>query len=241
MTTSPEAAIDDPLRDEPVELEALMQNFVHTAAHMLNMVFTPTVPRWWDEGVAICDTIAVRHADETICTGFADMSAAASTPSTNLVLGVFLWVTRHKSPFREGFSPTFFDAPLRTAWSRDGFQVIDLDTVTPIFRVPPPLLADRTGAPDVVLRAPKGARKGFAELYRAYCTAFVHWLDVQRPQSARSLLEDLCLELGKFTYEVGAVDVPLYQLAARLTGHTIGASPDPKLDLEAAFVAHLSR
>lgn len=239
-TSSPEHAARDPLRDEAIDVAESDQNFVHTSAHLLSIELIPMAPGWWLEGLALCDTIALCRADETVCTGHADMHASSSLPGAPGALGILLWVTRHKSPFRDTFSPAYFAQPLRAAWAREGLQVFDLDKVEPVSRVEPPLLGRSAGIPSGVANGTDGAKRGFAELYRAYCAGFVHWLDQQRSKDEQALLDVLCAELARHPYDPQTALSPLYDISERLLGRSLGASNDPELDLEAAFVASLA-
>jgi hypothetical protein len=228
-----------PLDDELLEPEEAHQNLVHAASHVLAAVLVPSSPAWFGEGLAIGDTIATLGADETLCTGAAELSAGSGYTHMGGGAGILLWVTRHKSPYRGGASARHFLEPLRAAWSREGFQVLDLDTVLPSYRVEPPLLGDGAGTPERVARGSDGSRKGFAELYRAYCAAVVHWMGRRELADGRSLLASLCSALSRIPYAPGQTSSPLYQLALSTSGSTLGVAGEEN-DLEAQFVAWLA-
>lgn len=241
LTTSPEAALNDPFRDEALELDALMENFVHSASHLLASSFLPRATGWWIEGLAICDTIAVRRTDETLCTGHADTYTGSSVSGASGPLGILLWVTRHKSPFRGDPSSQYFTAPLRDGCANDGLRVFDLDTVKPALRVKTPLLGELWKQPQEISNGPLGVKRGFAELYRAYCAGFLHWLDTQPASGERTVLDAMSFELTRYPFESAGQPTPLYAIAFQVTGRELGLSNDADKDLEGAFLSFLQR
>lgn len=230
----------DPLRDQPLEAIDARQLFVHSASHLMTVDALPTAPGWWGEGLALCDTIRVCKADESVCTGHSEHHAGSNLPGVGGLSGILLWVTRQKSPYREGPSSAWFEMPLRNASNSDGLTVFDLDRGEIAGRVTLPLLGEDSTTPALIATGAPGLKKGYAELYRAWCGAFVHWLDTQ-PGKQRSLLVELCGELSRIPWEPGLSRFPLYELASRVTGRTLGAVTDPASDLEAAFAATLRR
>lgn len=230
----------NPLKDRELDALELRQNNVHASAHMLSIWCTPAAPGWWGEGLALCDTIAVCGSDETVCTGHADVQATTPTLGSGSLLEILLWVTRHKSPYRGGASATWFEAPLRAAVDAEGLKVFDLDKTEFVARIPATLLGEKAAIPGAVVAGGSGAKKGFAELYRAWCAAFVHWL-ATNPGRDDSLLNELCRELKQIPWQPGMARNPLYEVAPTVTRRTIGASDAPDKDLEAAFVAWLSK
>ena len=239
-TIGPDDARVSPLRDTQLERVDAHQSAVHSASHLISVTQMPTAPAWWSEGLAICDTVATLGADETLCTGVEDRSAGSGYTQMGGAAGILLWVTRHKSPYREVRPGSYYVDALRAAYASDGFQVLDIDNAQPAFRVPPPLLHERADMPDIVTRGLPGMKRGFAELYRAYCAAFVHWLGQQPGIDERSQLAHVCVELAKVPFQRNPTQVPLYLVAQRVTQKSIGMSTDPASDLEAAFVAWLA-
>lgn len=230
----------NPLKDRELDEIELRQNNVHASAHMLSTWCTPAAPGWWGEGLALCDTIAVCGSDETICTGHADTTTLAASPGSGSLLEILLWVTRHKSPYRGGASAKWFEAPLRAAVDSEGLRVFDLDKAEFVARISPTLLGEKAAIPGAVVAGGSGAKKGFAELYRAWCAGFVHWLSVN-PGRDDSLLNELCRELRQIPWQPGMGRNPLYELSVSVTRRSIGASDAPDKDLEAAFVAWLAK
>jgi hypothetical protein len=228
-----------PLGDLPYEPEACVQWTVHGASHLLSVRLMPLSPSWWGEGLAICDTIGATGADETLCTGF---SATVSMPAQGDGESgrILLWVTRDVSPFRGTASARWFDAQLRKAKTRTGFAILDLGTDKPALDVAGPFLGDSYVVDVQIASAGAGIKRGFAEFYRAYCAAFVHWLETDE-QADPTLLAVLCRELAKFPYQPKAKRSPLYDLARSASGMTLGSVFDPKIDLEGAFMASLGK
>lgn len=229
-----------PLKDIALDPEDARQLDVHAASHLLSVAFTPAAPAWWGEGLALHDTITTCGADETLCSGCGDTNSLAGVPIGGSALEILLWVTRHKSPFRGGSSREHFAAALRAALSPDGLALLDLDRGELAGRVAPRMLAERASAPALVLAGPPGVKKGHAELYRAWCGAFVHWLSTQRLKD-EALLDALSRELAREPWDPSRKRSALHELCARVCGRTLGASDDPALDLEAAFAASLQR
>lgn len=229
-----------PTKDIALDPDELRQANLHAASHLLGVVLTPAAPAWWSEGIALCDTIATCGADETLCTGVADTNPLAAVPTSGTPLEILLWVTRHKSPFRGGASRTHFVETLASSLSSEGLALLDLDRMEAAGRIPPTLLGERAPLPALVVAGTPGVKKGHAELYRAWCGGFVHWLSTQR-QKNDTLLDALCRELARMPWEPGRSRSMLHELCKQTCGRTLGASDDPALDLEAAFAASLRR
>jgi len=230
----------NPLKDIALDPETARQLDVHAVSHLLSIAFAPAAPAWWGEGLALHDTITACGADETLCSGCGDTNPLAGVPIGGSALEILLWVTRHKSPFRGGASREHFASALRAALSVDGLALLDLDRGELAGRIAPAMLAERAGVPALVLAGPPGAKKGHAELYRAWCGAFVHWLASQ-PLKDDTLLDALSRELASEPWDPSRKRSALHELCARVCGRTLGASSDPALDLEAAFAASLRR
>lgn len=229
-----------PTKDVALDPDELRQANLHAASHLLGVVLTPAAPAWWSEGIALRDTIATCGADETLCTGVADTNPLAAIPTSGSSLEILLWVTRHRSPFRGGASREHFISALAASLSPEGLSVLDLDRMEPAGRIPPALLGERAPLPALVVAGTLGVKKGHAELYRAWCGGFVHWLSTQRRKDD-SLLDALCRELARVPWDPERSRSELHELCKQACGRTLGASDDPALDLEAAFAASLRR
>ncbi len=238
-SNGPELARQAALTDVVLSPADQHQALLHSAAHVLSVNAAPSSPSWFLEGLAIGDTIGVLGADETLCSGWSEQSPMAHNAHFGDALGILLWVTRDKSPYRNDPSATYFVAALRSACGREGFEVLDLDSQNPAEHVRAPLLGEDVQTPAEITAGPPGVRRGYAELYRAYCACFVHWLDEQPSKPGRSLLVDLCSELSKIPFDPSARHIPLHEISPRVTGKTLGASTDADGDLEAAFNAWL--
>jgi hypothetical protein len=226
------------LIDEPFELERALENAVHNASHALSSRHHAGAPRWWREGLAIYDTLAVLGSDETLCSGAAESSDAAELSAT---FDWMFWASRYKSPYRGAGSERYFSGALKRAWRGDGFELIDLDTNRPALRAKVPQLAENALVPEAVLRAPPSQRKCYAEHVRAYSTAFVHYLDSDGSAAKPSTLQVLSRELARRSKSGLRRGSALHPLALELTSRSIGASQDAARDHEAAFVAWLTR
>ncbi len=210
--------------------EVATQWIVHGASHLLSVHFAANAPPWFNEALAVGDTISAAGADETLCSGAAPPATALDVGRTALV-----WVTKHASPYRGRASMKWFAKELKSARNREGLLVVDLARGVDAFRVSVPLLGASNALPALVDSAPLGAKQGFAELYRAYSTAFVHWLD-ESGASRERLLPRLMLELRALPKSTD-----FHALVQKLSERTLGASADPERDLEAAFAASLAR
>lgn len=229
-----------PTRDVPLDPEDLRQANLHAASHLLGVVLAPASPAWWSEALALRDTISTCGADETLCTGFADTHPLAAVPTSASPLEILLWVTRHRSPYRGGASRAHFLPALAEALTTDGLSVLDLDRSERAGHIPPRLLGERAPLPPLVVAGSTGVKKGHAELYRAWCGGFVHWLSTQRLKD-EALLDVLCRELARIPWEPERARSALHETCTRVAGRSLGASDDPALDLEAAFTASLRR
>jgi hypothetical protein len=227
------------MRDDVLAAEVRLQTVVHAAAHMLSQRYIPKAPSWFREGLAIVDTVATVKFDDTLCTGYPASPMSSGYTMQSGTEGVFMWAARQASPFREGASAHWFVPELREARTRDGFKAFDLDNLRNWMPLSMPLLTEGFEVPRGVAVAPSGLKKGFAELYRAYCASFVHWLDTEQPARPR-VLDRLVSELHRLP-PVNDKDKPgpLYKLAHSLSGRTIGESLDPETDLEAGFFVWL--
>ncbi len=225
------------LVDEPLEFERALENAVHNASHALTARHHAGAPRWWREGLAIYDTLAVLGSDETICSGAAESSDSAELSAT---VDWMFWTSRYKSPYRGAGSDRYFSGALKRAWRGDGFELVDLDTNRPALRAAIPQLAENALVPEAVLRAPPSQRKCYAEHLRAYSTAFVRYLDSDGSAVRPSTLQVLSRELARRS-KSGLRRSALHALALELTSRSIGASQDAARDHEAAFVAWLTR
>ena len=230
QTVAPEPRGEPALQDVAMLAEVATQWVVHGASHALSARFAAGAPPWFGEALAIGDTISSLGADETLCSG-----AAPPAARLDLAVTALAWVTLHASPYRGRASSKWFAKELKGARSRDGLLVVDLQREREAFRVPPPLLGAASTLPSLVDTAPLGAKQGYAEMFRAYSTAFVHWLDTAEGARER-LLPRLMREL-----RARGKHASLHEVARELGARTLGASGDPQLDLEAAFGAWLAR
>jgi len=228
-----------PLESWTMSSAEAAQGIVHAADHLLAIRIVPAAPAWFTEGLAICDTIDVSRADETLCSGNREYAhvpgtVAGAGPSTLLV-----WVTQDKSPFRGGASSRHFVKVLRGFLSRAGVAVLDLDTGRTAFTLEDPMLGNRAGVPQQVAHGSDGVKKGFAELYRAWCAAFVHYLSELETPGGPALPLVLAhvreASMGAAELPEGALDEALLAV----TGKGLETS-DPEKDLEVAFAAWLA-
>ena len=228
-----------PLESWTMSSAEAAQGIVHAADHLLAIRIVPAAPAWFTEGLAICDTVDVSRADETLCSGnreYASVpgSVAGAGPSTLLV-----WVTHDKSPFRGGPSSRHFVKVLRGFLARGGVTVLDLDTGRPAFTVEDPLLGYRASVPPQVEHGSDGLKKGFAELYRAWCAGFVHYLAELETAGGPALPQVLArireASMGAAELAQGALDEALLAV----TGKQL-ETLDPAKDIEVAFAAWLA-
>lgn len=241
-----------PVRDggSPYESRSLaqadsIQNAVHLSSHMLTQIVVPVVPDWFAEGLALADTIQIAGVDETICSGYretVDMPGRSPVPIPGVgPAGSFVWVTRELSPYRGGSSEHWFLRELAAAHDERGFQILDLATGVVALTESGPFLGAQAVLPEVVAKAPDGLKKGFAEFFRAYCAAFVRFLEGEKP-AANNLLELALVRLKKRTPRSGgAPPEDLTQVLFDLTAKTLGGRGGQEQDLEAAFVAWLEK
>lgn len=222
------AALMDELPMQPAESA---EWFAHVAAHKLAYWLAPTSPTWFLEALAIDSTIAVCGADETVCTGCRELDEAPMWLLEDSPLG---YVTRDRSPYR-GTSAKRFLKPLRAALKPEGFVILDLETEKPGPIVGELLLGERTEIPAEVRAGPEGVRKGYAEFYRAYCAAFVHYLETEHPGALALLIR----KLREVPVERRLDHSPLHRTVAKELGRTLGQNTDPSKDFEAAFRAWL--
>ncbi len=223
--------------DEPLPPLTVLENLTHNASHAITNARHTGAPRWWREGLAVDDTLSVAGTDETLCSGASDASLGGEISAAIQWMSV---LSRYKSPFRgPGAAKGFVDA-LRQARRERGFELIDLDTNRPALTVQGPWLGNPERAPDHIDSAPPGVRKCYAELRRAYDTAFVRFLDSDGALQRASTLQTLSREYAR-RIAAGQRQVSLHRLCLELTSRSIGASSDPAHDLEAAFDAFLSR
>jgi hypothetical protein len=230
----------DSLRDEALAPEVRLQTIVHSASHMLSTQFVPTAPKWFNEGLAIVDTIATVRADETLCTGYPTTAASSGFSLGGDMEGVFFWAARQASPYREGASAHYFTDELRGAHVRDGFKIVNLEDIRASLPLSIPMLTEGYEMPKSIAVAPPGFKKGFAEFFRAYCAGFVHWLDLDQATRPR-VLNRLVSELHHLPPPGKEKPGPLYKCAHSLCGRTIGEALDPETDLEAGFFVYLAR
>jgi hypothetical protein len=218
--------------------DELRQQLVHHASHLLSRRSLPSAPAWLHEALSIRDSVALAGADETLCSGhrerdpsFFDHSPAA--------MWSFALANTQRSPYRGKASRELFADALRAALADDGFEIRDLARSRPALVARGPFLGASARVPDEVLNGPDGLREGFAEFFRAYCTAFVEWLSHERAPGGTPLLAGT---LGALRVPVAPPATPRPGLEAALRAldrRTLGASSDPEQDLEAAFCAWL--
>jgi hypothetical protein len=82
-----------------------------------------------------------------------------------------------------------------------------------------------------------GVRRGFAELFRAYSSGFVIWLD-SRPLAGASTLDGIVRELARRPAGPVPDRAALHRVVEDVTGRTLGAT-DLARDLEAEWAAFL--
>lgn len=208
--------------------------FTHCAAHQLVYWLVPMAPAWMIEALAIETTIALCGADETSCTGAREIE---TLPTWWLdVMEALSFVARDKSPYRGG-SPTHFAKQLRAARREGGFVIFDLEREMAAEIVRGPLLGAQTRTPAEVVSGGVGVRKGYAEFFRAYCTAFVAFVQREEPERFSRLLQ----ALRRAPLEARPKQSPLHLLVREHFELTLGESEDPTADLEARFRAWLAR
>lgn len=223
--------------DEPLPPLTVLENLTHNASHAISNARHAGAPRWWREGLAVDDTLSVLGSDETLCSGASDASLGGDLSAAIQWLSM---LSRYKSPYRgPGAAKGFVDA-LRHARGERGFELIDLDTNRPAFSVQGPWLGNPERTPELVNNAPPGVRKCYAELRRAYDTAFVRFLDADGAPQRASTLQTLSREYAQ-RIAAGQRQVSLHRLCLETTHRSIGASTDVAQDFEAAFDAFLAR
>ncbi len=223
--------------DEPLPPLTVLENLTHNASHAITNARHTGAPRWWREGLAVDDTLSVAGSDETLCSGASDASLGGELGAAIQWMSM---LSRYKSPFRgPGAAKGFIDA-LRHSRRERGFELIDLDTNRPAFSVQGPWLGDPERTPELVGSAPPGVRKCYAELRRAYDTAFVRFLDADGAPQRPSTLQSLSREYAK-RLDAKQRRISLHKLSLEVTSRSLGASSDPERDHEAAFDAFLAR
>ncbi len=228
----------------PCESHSLSANeqreeMAHSLSHLFIAHVTPTAGEWFAEGLALYDTIRACGADDTLCTGYSVTQSVGTTASIGSVsiapLGVWRWVSREMSPYRSGASPHFFVKALALAHDKRGFEILDLDVGRPVLAETGPFLRPHASAPPAVARAPDGVKKGFAEFFRAYCGAFVRYLDETRIGNASLLERALAVLRGRKAQPNTDVSTDVIEVLEKLSGKKLGKLDSPDLDLEAAF------
>jgi len=232
--------LDEPLADEAPSLVAarneqalILETIVHRGSHLLSERVIPAAPDWFIEGLALHDTIVLTGDDDSLCTGFSQRERIRGGAAA------FEWIDANMSPYREGAATRWFDKQLRP--DDDGwFAIHDLDRGGPGLRLPGPFLGQRAVIPDTVRDGPAGLQRGYAEFFRAYCAAFVHWLSLERVGD-RSVLRWL-IRFMRDPQRLRALSEPeLAPVGLRMiTMKTLGESDDPERDLEAAFAVWLA-
>lgn len=221
------------LVDDLMKASELNEWFAHAAAHQIVYWLLPMAPGWLAEALAIDSTIALCGADETLCSGWRE---ADSFPAWWLAgVGSLAFVAREKSPYRGGPSAQRFVKPLRAAASANGWRIRDLerDQAGPL--VVELLLGPTASTPTEIANATLGVRKGYAEFFRAYCTAFVGYLEQVEPEKFRNVLQ----ELRQTPIEGRPRESAFHRLVKSHTGLSVGEQDDPATDLEARFRAWL--
>lgn len=215
--------------------DALVRQWnAHALSHLLSASLVPTSTHWLHEALAIHDTVRTTAFDDTLCRGFSSKTSPLD-PASAALLNL---LTRDLSPFRGGASKQFFVRELRAMHTREGFLLRDLDKDRDALRVAPPFLAAKVKLPPELERAGDGVKKGYAEFFRAYSAAFVHWLDSRKDGDGSQL--DLWLrELHRRAASGKPQD--FNALVREKTGKTLGASADPAADLEGEFLAWLGK
>ncbi|HKD99539.1 MAG TPA: hypothetical protein VKE69_00905 [Planctomycetota bacterium] len=210
----------------------------HNASHAVTNTVLARAPFWLRESFAIVDTIDAVKEDETRCTGFTSGAQTEERsgfqPGQLQDFALVPAISAEKSPYRRGPSGHFFLKELKAARHPDGFALADFDTgdTKKTLLVKTPLLRDADAMPAEVKAAAPGYQGSFAEFFRAYGAAFVHYLGDQKHDKKPIVPAVLA--------EMAASKSTFHQAAEKVTGRTIGASADPKKDWEGAFLAWLA-
>lgn len=222
------------LLDNRLNPKELHQTIVHFGSLMLSHNVCTTLPPWWTEGIAICDTVQVVGADETFFSGHrrSDSDAALSQLSQ-----LFSYIYRENSPYREGPSRRWFTSELRKAYKKEGFEILNLVQGGVALHVRGPFLGPQAKVPTSVLEGPPGAKNGYAEFTRAYAACFIHWLSERETLSGATSLDRLLAEVRERS--MGLMPPPRKVLDPSVRAsleRSLGASTDPESDLEAEFL-----
>jgi len=214
------------------------QTIVHLGSLLLMYNLSTTLPPWFGEGIAIGDTVAVTGADETVFSGHRRSDADRALAQLS---GIFTFLYAENSPYRDGPSRRLFLRELKKAHRDGSFRILDLVKGGIGLHARGPFLGQALGAgatlPDELREGPPGVRNGYAEFFRAYSAAFVHWLQETEGEGASgSRLDRITREVR--TRCMGRVPEPRRPLGPVLEaalGPTSGASADPVTNLEAEF------
>ena len=230
MSIGPNSEYDPALANDPMDPRELAEHMAHAASHLLSNRIMFEAPSWFREGLAIHDTVALTGDDDTLCSGYSEsLSASYTIPALARLLP---FLERDLSPYRDGPAQDFFIKLLRPG-KHGEFIIHDLDLGKRAFTLPGPFLDADDRMPDRVFEGSPGIQRGFAEFIRAYGAAFVQFLSEER-LADRSVLAWTI----EFMRQRGAMLSPeeLVPTALRMiTQKTLGESPDPEHDLEAAF------
>lgn len=234
MSLGPNSEYDPPLADSAMDSDALSQQMIHAASHLLSNRVMFGVPSWFREGLAIRDTVSLTKDDDTLCSGYSESRSAAYSIPALAALLPFLEIDL--SPYRDGPAQDYFVKLLRPN-DKGEFTIHDLDLGKRAFTVSGPFLDRDDRMPDAVFKGSQGIRRGFAEFMRAYSAAFVQFLSEQQ-LADRSVLAWTIEFVRQRRLDVNQED--LLPTALRMvTMKTLGESGDPERDLEAAFNAWL--
>jgi len=230
------------MKETPFDFPSVLENFVHHASHELTRARLPNSPPWWTESLALYDSLSLLGRDETPCTGY---WAEDSDTSFVQTLVQQFQVDVRKSPFRGPGSENYFVDALRSRLGADGFELIDLQTKSTRVRVKAPFLGEGAGVPPIVDQAPIGVKQAYAEFHRAYGAAFVRFLDSDGTGTSPSSLQRICRALLGAQPSASSRRDPrapsFHEVVRDAASKSIGASLDPAVDHEAAFVAWLRR
>lgn len=241
-TAASATAPPESMKETPFDFPSVLDNVIHHASHELTRARLPNSPPWWTESLALYDSLSLLGRDEAPCTGYWDEDLETSFVQT---LVQQFRVDVRKSPFRGPGSENYFVDALRSRLTADGFELIDLQTKSTRMRVAAPFLGEGAGIPSTVDAAPIGVKQCYAEFHRAYGAAFVRFLDSDGSDTSPSSLQLACRALldvqpAPQRGERGSL-ASFHEVVHSATSKSIGASMDPALDHEAAFVAWLRR
>lgn len=222
------------LEDAGMSASDAREWFTHCAAHQLVYWLVPMAPAWMVEALSIETTIALCGADETSCSGCREIEVIPTWWMD--AMEALSFVGRDKSPYRGG-SSTYFAKQLRAARRDGGFLILNLEREAPGEIVRGPLLGAQTRTPSEVVSGGVGVRKGYAEFFRAYCTAFVAFLKREDPKRLAQVLQ----ALRRVPLDTRPKSSALHDLVREHFQLTLGESEDPTTDLEARFRASLGR